>query len=269
MDGIFDAHVHIWEQSEEHYPFDTAFAPPPELDASIEQLLSLMDANGVGRVGLIQPNNYGYDASLIAHMVARDPQRFVGIGMVDPGQPDVADRLSERVEERGLVGMRVFGRWLDAPYMEALWRRASQLQATLSFITGPIDLMPLARLLDDMPPTPVVIDHLAHRRFDDRKHCQQLLDLQRHPNVYVKLSGLYAVSSEPHPHQDADWMLRAVLEVFGPQRLMWASDFPYIVPTCGYGACLDLFRKQLPFLTEEDRGWICGKTAASLWPLKT
>lgn len=267
-DEIIDAHVHIWELSQERYRFDPAFGAPPDREARLEDLLALMDRHGVTRAALIQPGNYGFDAGLIAETVARHPRRFVGLGMVDPMKPDVANRLSEWVQERGLVGMRVLSRWFDAPYMEAYWRRAAELQATLSFITGAIDLSPLARLLDRLPPTPVIVDHLGHRRFGDRQHCQQLLDLARYPNVYVKWSGLYATSAEPHPHRDAWWFLRATLETFGPQRLMWASDFPYIVSTDGYSPCLDLVRRELPFMTEKEREWVCGKTAASLWPAR-
>jgi predicted TIM-barrel fold metal-dependent hydrolase len=262
---IFDAHVHVWELTEDRYSFDPRFGACPKLEASIDRLMALMHTHGVARAALIQPGNYGFDASLIADIVARDPRRFVGLGMVDPTQAGVADQLSTWIEERGLVGVRVLGRWIDAPHIKELWRRASQLQATLSFITGPIDMLPLVTLLDDLPSTPVVIDHLGHRRPDDRKHCQQLFDLAAYPNVYVKLSGLYALSAEAHPHPDVEWLIREVLQTFGARRLMWASDFPYIVETCGYGACLDLFRRELPLTREEDRDWICGKTAASLW----
>jgi L-fuconolactonase len=263
---IIDAHVHIWEISQERYHFDPAFGTPPSQEAGLDDLLALMDRHGVARAALIQPGNYGFDAGLIADIVARYPQRFIGLGMVDPTQPDVADRLSMWVEERGLVGMRVLGRWVDAPYMETYWRRAAELQASLSFITGAIDLAPLAHLLDRLPATPVVIDHLGHRRFSDRAHCQQLLDLARYPHVYVKWSGLYATSAEPFPHHDADWFLQATLEAFGPKRLLWASDFPYIVATDGYGPSLDLCRRGLSFMTDDDRAWVCGKAAATLWP---
>ena len=265
MTELFDAHVHVWELTEDRYSFDPSFGAYPKLEASIDRLMALMHTHGVARAALIQPGNYGFDASLIADIVARDPRRFVGLGMVDPTQPGVADRLSTWIEERGLVGVRVLGRWIDAPHIEELWRRAAQLQATLSFITGPIDMLPLFGLLDDLPSTPVVIDHLGHRRPGDREHCRQLLDLARYRNVYVKLSGLYALSTEPHPHPDMEWLIREVLAAFGPERLMWASDFPYIAETCGYGACLDLFRSELSLASEEDRNWICGKTAASLW----
>jgi predicted TIM-barrel fold metal-dependent hydrolase len=267
MEQFFDAHVHIWDINESKHPFDSNFGPPPEMDAPLDQLLSLLDRFKVGRAALIQPGCYGFDANLILEVLRNEPHRFIGLGTVDPTQPDVADRLSYWIE-RGLIGMRVLGSWLKAPYIEALWQRAYQLQASLSFLTGPIELLPLNRLLNRLPPVVIIIDHFAHRRIGDQSHIKQLLDLARYPNVYVKVSGLYTLSAEPHPHPDAMQMIEAVFEAFGPQRLMWASDYPYIVSTCGYENCLNLFHKQLPFATPEEREWICARTADSLWPVR-
>ena len=263
---VFDAHVHLWESSEEKYRFDPEFGLPPIQAAPLAGLLETMAENGVSRAALIQPGNYGFDASLIADRIAQFPRHFVGLGMVDPRKPDVADRLSHWVKTRHLAGVRVLGSWLGAQYLLQLWQRAAELQVALSFLTGPIDLSQLLAWLNQMPPTPVIIDHFGHRHLEDRAHCQQLLDLAGFPHVYVKMSGLYTLSHLPHPHPDANWLIQAVIDAFGPDRLMWASDYPYIVDTCGYAACLDFFHFHLPNTTQEDRDWICGKTAQKIWP---
>jgi predicted TIM-barrel fold metal-dependent hydrolase len=264
---LFDAHVHIWEAGEETYPQDRSFGPPPELDAPLDQLLLFMDRSGVGRAALVQPGNYGFDAGLVADVIKRYPKVFVGLGMVDPRQPDVEAQIVYWMEERGLSGMRVLGSWLEAPYLPHLWRRIASYQGALSFLTGPVDLDPLARLLSRLPPTPVILDHFAHRKVDDPAHCRQLLDLASFPNVYVKMSGLYALSHQPHPHPDVYRLIQDVIQAFGVRRLMWASDYPYIREPCGYQPCLELFQHQLPQTTPEEREWICGRTAQSLWPI--
>jgi L-fuconolactonase len=263
---LFDTYVHVWEPTEEKYPYAPPFAPPQTPAGPASRLIDWMDQCGVARAALVQPGNYGYDASMIYDLVQSDTQRFVGLGMVDPTQPDVAERLSYWIEERGMVGMRLSGHWFEAPYMERYWRRAAELQATLSVGPGRIDLAPLVRLLDKMPPTPVVIDHLGHRRADDRPDCQQLLDLARYPHVYVKWSGFYYNSSQPFPHRDIAWFLRATLEAFGAQRLMLAGDFPYVTTPQEYGRLFHQLCREFSFISDEDRAWICGKTADRLWP---
>ena len=225
MAKFFDAHVHIWDLKDPDYSIDLRFGPPPDLDASLDQLIRIMDQNGVGRAAVVQPGCYGFNSSLILNIIHSAPERFVGLGMVDPTKPQAADDLSEGLE-LGLRGLRVLGRWLDAPYMEDIWRRAAQSTASLSFLTGPIDLAPLARFLSRLPETPIILDHLAHRQFDKVQHCSQLLELAKYPHVYVKLSGLYALSRDHHPHPDGSGCSRKFIRHLGPQRLMSASRLP-------------------------------------------
>ena len=97
----------------------------------------------------------------------------------------------------------------------------------------------------------------------------RLLALAGRERVYVKVSGHYALSNEPYPYRDTWPIMRALHACFGPQRMMWATDFPYILFHCGYGRALALIRDELPFLTAEDKDWILGRTAATLWAIES
>ena len=52
---------------------------------------------------------------------------------------------------------------------------------------------------------------------------------------------------------------------FGPERLMWGTDFPHVLKAPGYGPALEMFRTHMDFLTEEDKAWLFSKTALSVW----
>ena len=67
-----------------------------------------------------------------------------------------------------------------------------------------------------------------------------LVELAQHPGVHVLLSGEYAYSSEGHPHLDLAPRTRALYDAFGAERLMRASDFPWIDRVPGYGETLGL-----------------------------
>jgi predicted TIM-barrel fold metal-dependent hydrolase len=60
--------------------------------------------------------------------------------------------------------------------------------------------------------------------------------------------------------------LPSTFDAFGSERLMWGSDVTRL--PCSYSECLDHFRQELPFLTDEDRANVLGGTAARLsrWP---
>ena len=64
----------------------------------------------------------------------------------------------------------------------------------------------------------------------------------------VKLSGLYKFSQRPHPHEDAWPFVRALVEEFGPDRCVWASDWPFLraPASIDYGPLLALFADLVP-----------------------
>ena len=64
----------------------------------------------------------------------------------------------------------------------------------------------------------------------------------------VKLSSLVKLSTQPHPHADAWPFVRALLEAFTPQALVWASDWPFLRAPArtDYGPLLKLIEALLP-----------------------
>ena len=73
-----------------------------------------------------------------------------------------------------------------------------------------------------------------------------LCDLAKHKRVAVKLSAYYALGKKEPPYEDLIPMIRRVLDVFGVDRCMWASDAPYLVqPPHTYAASIGLIRDRL------------------------
>ena len=57
-------------------------------------------------------------------------------------------------------------------------------------------------------------------------------------------------------------------DAFGPQRMMWGSDFPLVNSREGYPFALKLAMDQFKDKSEEDRAWIFGKTALKVFPIR-
>jgi predicted TIM-barrel fold metal-dependent hydrolase len=61
-------------------------------------------------------------------------------------------------------------------------------------------------------------------------------------------------------------MIRRVVEAYGCQRLMWATDSPWqVMGGHTYRDSIDLIRVRLDFLTDEDRQWLLRGTAERLF----
>jgi predicted TIM-barrel fold metal-dependent hydrolase len=60
---------------------------------------------------------------------------------------------------------------------------------------------------------------------DPWEKLPELLSLARFPNVHVKFCGPQLLSNQPYPHPDVWPYLHQVIDAFGAERLVWASDF--------------------------------------------
>ena len=54
-------------------------------------------------------------------------------------------------------------------------------------------------------------------------------------------------------------------EAFGPDRMMWGSDYPPSAGREGYRNTLEGVRNHPAFANDDDIDWVLGKTAARIW----
>lgn len=270
---IVDPHVHVWK-NDPKYPWAKETTEPPRDDALPETLVARMAENGVDKTVLVQVIYYRWDNSYTADILARFPDKFMGVARVDPESPHAPDDLSYWVRERKLHGVRLSpragaeGDWIRGPNMDPLWRRTAELRVPM-LILAPVTRMPdIARLCDRYPDVDVSIDHMADCPADRPDQLKLLLDLARYPRVFVKVSHTWSVSKQPYPYRDAIEQVNRLYDVFGPQRLMWGTDWPMVEKSCGYAKALAIVRDEMPFLTPDDKDWLLGKTVLRLWPFQ-
>jgi L-fuconolactonase len=58
-----------------------------------------------------------------------------------------------------------------------------------------------------------------------------------------------------------------VLELFGPERMMFGSDYPVCLLAASYDRVLDAFQELLKYLSDSDRDKIFSKNAAAFYRL--
>jgi predicted TIM-barrel fold metal-dependent hydrolase len=266
-----DAHVHVWKKDPQ-FPWAPETKNPPGRDATAEELLALMRANGVHRTVIIQVIHYRWDNRYAASVLKRYPQHFRGVARVNPEDPAAPDQLSRLVEEDGFHGVRLSpsgdasGDWIRGPLMTPLWARCSDLKVPMTLLT-PVTRMPdVMRLAEQFPDLTIVIDHMADCPLDQPKQLEKLLALQRFPRLYVKTSHTWSLSAQPYPYLDSQRQVRRLYDTFGPRRLIAGSDWPVSLPFCTYARAIDVARSHMDFLNAEDKRWVCGLSAAEVWP---
>lgn len=284
---IIDAHLHLFRAVSDDYPRGVyEVMAPPEREEPAERLLEYMEGAGVDRAIVVPLSAHD---RYLSEILRDFPGSFAGVGVFDPDVADPVADIERRAAEVGLQGLRVFrlGDPVDdvetLPTFEML-AAMQELGLKLWFYADPEQLAMLDRILDLLPELDVILNHLgfcpdihAELRFD--KHRRPRFDnfplppptvgaverVASHPRVYVHVSGQYAFSALEYPHADVQPVVDAMYRIFGADRMLWASDYPWIADEPGYAEQLALVDHYLPELGEAERAAIRGGTAASLF----
>lgn len=271
--GWVDAHAHIWGRDLAAFPLAAgqtlADLDPPSFTP--EELLSIAQPLGVSRVVLIQHHIYhGWDNSYLLHAAKTYPDHFRVIGMVDDLSTDPGDQM-RKLQPQGVTGFRITSlirgadQWLTGDGMQSMWQTAARTGQAMCCLINPADLPAVAAQCQKFPDTPVVIDHFARIGMTGEivdSELDALCGLAKHPRVFVKLSAYYALGRKRPPHDELQPMIRRLIDVYGVERLMWASDAPYqLTAPNSYAASLKVITEGLADLSAGEREWLLRKTA--------
>jgi len=191
----------------------------------VEALEDVMSETGVECAVLCQHLGQ-FDNSYLASLLRVEPDRFAGVALVDHRVPGWHETLAD-VPQLGFRGIRVTSEALrENPGLSQAAATAGLHQILyapegVSAVVGP-----LRELSSTHPQAAFVVSHLGNPAVEDGglRHGKELLTLADLPNVYVLLSGLGMFCS--YPYAPLDGLVTDVIEAFGPERVMWGSNFP-------------------------------------------
>ncbi len=272
---IVDTHTHLFAPDVARYPLaDPNASYRPLTDGSVELLKRQLDAAGVDRAVTISPWPYRWDMRYVRDVLPENRSWLAVAVLVDPRDPGGPDRLERYVREHGVSGLRIHGRVMnlgpyDDPSTTPLWAKAAELGIALDACAALDEYPLLARRAEQFPDLPIILDHCGYVSPDvDPKepNLAPVLAMARYPNVYAKLTFFGAASHQAYPFEDVHWMARRIVDAFGPERCMYGSNFPTAQynPRSTYQQTVQLFQEALD-LSDEERRWILGDTAAKLW----
>ena len=116
-----------------------------------------------------------------------------------------------------------------------------------------------------------VIDHLAKPRIKEREISEWKKDIQkiaRFENVCCKISGMVTEADWKNWKQD-DFIpyIEAVIEAFGPNRIMYGSDWPVCLVAASYEQMLGIVEEYFSSFSETEQELFFGKNAIQFYNL--
>jgi predicted TIM-barrel fold metal-dependent hydrolase len=265
-EGWIDAHVHVWTDDLARYPLADGFRKEQMKPATFtpEELFAHARPCGVSRIVLIQMSYYRFDNSYMLDTIVRFPGVFRAVAVIDAGAPDVRNQMLA-LKARGVTGFRIGAAGLEVPGMAAMWACGAEESLAMCPLINPDALSVLDRMCAKFPETPVVVDHFARIGADGQvreEDVDRLCALARYPKTHVKVSAFYALGRKQHPYTDLLPMIRRLLDAYGAERLMWATDCPFQVQGGHtYRGSIELVRDRLDGISDADRRWLLAKTA--------
>lgn len=257
---VVDPHIHIWDLSTGLYPRRAARGAEKSAmsgDYLLDDLLA--DAGPVEIVRAVHVEAAPLDGLDEArHVQAIADARAMPQGIVAYADLSGADVASDLEKLTALANVRGIRQMLDREvprpgvvhrdYLnDADWRRGFGLLARfgLSFDlqVAPHQLGEAARLAGDHPATPIVLNHLGGpgRNWPDwRVWRAGIRALGQYGNAWVKLSGI-AMSDPSWTVESLRPYVYEALEAFGPDRAMFASNFPVDKQGSGYAEVWNAF----------------------------
>ena len=236
---------------------------------------ALSDADAVGVIQAALAEGVGYFDTAPHYGNGRSEQRF-GMALRDVTRERFllstkVGRLLERDadaprDEHGYVDVLPFVQHYDYSYGGTL--RA--LDASRERLRLAAQVPALLTMLERNPDLDVVIDHGAKPDIAGGA-WQPWADFMRavaaSPRVYCKLSGL---ATEAAASWSADTLrpyVAHLCECFGPQRLMWGSDWPVVLLGGGYARWHAAAGALLAELSSDERGAVLGDNARRFYAL--
>ena len=119
----------------------------------------------------------------------------------------------------------------------------------------------------------LILDHLGKpsiRTGTFAAWYHQLQSLGSMPHVFCKLSGLVTEAADDGNGYDVSEIHRyldAALEIFGPQRLMFGSDWPVCLLAASYAAVHELITRWADPLSDAEKNYLFGGTAIRCYGL--
>lgn len=272
-----DAHQHFWAIARGDYGWLTPELEPIYRDFLPPDLAPMLDHHGIDGTILVQAAPTVEETQFMLGL-ARDTPFVKGVvGWVDFESDDAEAQLDALARDPQLLGIRPMIQdiaqveWMLRPEFAPMYHAIIRNDLVFDALTLPRHLKALHALALRQPDLRIVIDHgskplIAKGEITD--WAQSMTALAALDNVSCKLSGLVTEAGPNWSEASLKPYVDHLLDTFGPQRLIWGSDWPVCTLAASYDRWIDTSQSLLAHLSPDDRAAIFGGTAQKIYQIK-
>lgn len=272
-----DAHQHFWDLSTGGYDWPTAAEGPIFRTFTPADLAPELVAAGIDATVLVQTTDTLTDTDAMFAAAAENAWIVGIVGWVPLTDAPAATAAIESRLNHGLRGIRhLIHREADRdwilredvrPGLELLARHGLTFDVVAVF---PDHLRHVPTIADRHPDLTLVIDHLAKPPIRGEGWDvwrRELLNAAARPNVVAKISGLDTAAGTSWTVDELRPSVDAALDAFGPDRLLFGSDWPVSRMVSTYGEVVSATETLLAGLSDDECAAVFGGTAQRVYRL--
>lgn len=251
-----DAHQHYWKIDRNDYGWITPGLPELYRDFMPADLEPYLVKHELDASILVQAAPTIEETRFLLTIADQTPSVAGVVGWLDLFDADHRQHYDQFRRSPKFKGFRIMiqdmpdaSRILEPAFVEALRGYADE-EVPVDLLLVSEQMAFVAELLRKIPNLRGVIDHLAkpqikQKTFEPWK--SYMSEFAQHPGMYCKLSGL--VTEGDHTAWSPDDFtpyIRTAIELFGPERVMFGSDWPVCLLAADYSEVIDLLQGSIP-----------------------
>jgi L-fuconolactonase len=272
-----DSHHHLWKYSPADYPWISEDMKSIRQDFLIPELKQTMQIAKIDGVVTVQARQSLFETDWLLELASQNDCIRAVVGWVPLTDPAVGSHLEKYWHYPKLKAVRhVLQDEPDDLFIlrEDFNRGVSQLEDvgfSYDILIFERHLPQTIEFVDRHPTQVFILDHIAKPKIKSQALSpwrERMRELAQRENVYCKLSGIVT---------EADWntwtendlrpFIDAVLECFGPKRLMFGSDWPVSLLACTYEKWIEVVERSTASLSSSERDRLFGGTAKEAYRL--
>ena len=274
---VVDAHIHFWRLSNGYYDaLEThmTILLKDHLPADLEPWIK---AAGVDKIVVVEAAETVDETHFVLGLAEKYPFIAGVVGWVNLGSPDVKSTLHALQQNPLYKGVRPCHddnktiQWMKDPAYDAGFNALVELGLSFdALIQNFTELDCVTSVAARFPKLSIILDHCGKPDIANNIFASWAADMGRlaeHPNVVCKYSGLLNQAKAGWTVEGIRPYAEHVLKCFGPDRMLWGSDWPPARLTAEYNVAWDVCHQYVAHLPAADQEKIFGGNATRIYRL--
>jgi L-fuconolactonase len=275
---IIDSHHHLWDLGIRDYFWMSPDLKPLYRNFLVDDLIRTVKPFNVLGTVVVQAHQSVEETRWLLNLAQQTNLILGVVGWVDLRDPELDNTLDDLKGNKKFKGVRHLIQdepdvhWMLHPEVVRGLKKIFQAGLTYDLLIRPHQLENALRLVERLPETRIIIDHIAKPYVKDglrEPWASQMKELAKSPKIYCKVSGLITEADHQQwKSSDFVFYLEHILSLFGWDRICWGSDWPVCLLAGNYRQVLRLPEEIIGTIANKDQ-WdaFMGGNAARFYEL--